>query len=50
MRPGLLSGPLMSEPQDDRLVGRCAICGEEVDNPAQRFCGGDRCLRVRWLI
>lgn len=29
-------------------MGRCATCGARLEDPAQRLCGGDRCLRV-WL-
>jgi hypothetical protein len=27
---------------------RCAICSAELSDAAERFCGGDRCLRVFW--
>ena len=27
-------------------MARCATCGAELDDPRQRFCGGDRCSAV----
>jgi hypothetical protein len=27
-------------------MARCQTCGMEVDDPSQRFCGGDRCANV----
>jgi hypothetical protein len=27
-------------------MARCETCGAELDDPRQRFCGGDRCARV----
>ena len=29
-----------------RLMKRCETCGTELDDPRQRFCGGDRCSGV----
>ena len=27
-------------------MARCQTCGTELDDPSQRFCGGDRCTNV----
>jgi len=29
-------------------AARCAICSAELSDAAERFCGGDRCVRVFW--
>jgi len=31
-------------------MARCETCGAPLENPADRFCGGDRCLRVLWPL
>ena len=27
---------------------RCEVCNAELSDTAERFCGGDRCVRVFW--
>jgi hypothetical protein len=27
-------------------MARCQMCGAELEDASQRFCGGDRCARV----
>jgi hypothetical protein len=27
-------------------MGRCQMCGAELEDASQRFCGGDRCARI----
>ena len=31
---------------EDQAVARCQGCGAELEDPEQRFGGGDRCLAV----
>lgn len=32
--------------QEDEAMARCGTCGGELQHASDRFCGGDRCLRV----